>query len=105
MLAKIIEGAHQQNRKNEIYYSYYALLATESMKNRSQNANTQTSSRGEHFQTAKYVKYGLDKQFKISQLTAAAAPCKINDGVLQQNIKQCDRLFILCSSGNRKHVQ
>jgi hypothetical protein len=70
------------------------------MNNNSQNANTQTSSRGEHFQTAKYMKYGLDMQFKISQYTAAAMPGKINDGVLQPNINKCNRLFLLCFPSN-----
>ena len=57
------------------------------------------------FQTANYMKYGLDKQFKISQYAAAAAPCEINEGVLQRNINKCDRLFVLRSPRNREHKQ
>ena len=100
---KINEGGHQQNKKNAADYAYYLPLAIKSMNNHSQNSNTQTSSCGKHFQTAKHLKYGLDKQFKISQLTAAVAPCKINEGDYQQNTNKCGRLFILCSPGNQEH--
>jgi hypothetical protein len=84
-------------------YLCYAFLATKSINEDSQNSNTQTSSCGKHFQTAKQLKYGLDKQFKISQLTAAVAPCKINEGDYQQNTNKCGRLFILFSPGNKEH--
>jgi hypothetical protein len=51
------------------------------------------------------MKYGHNKQFIISQYTAAVVPAKINEGAHQQNIKKWDRLFILCSLGNQEHEQ
>ena len=41
------------------------------------------SSHGKHFCTAKSMKYGHNKQFKILQPTAAAMPCEINEGAHQ----------------------
>jgi hypothetical protein len=51
------------------------------------------------------MKYGHNKQFKISQYTAAAVLCKINEGAHQKIKIKCGRLFILCSSGNQEHEQ
>jgi hypothetical protein len=39
----------------------------------------QTPSHGKHYCKAKIYKYGHNKQFKILQYTAAAAPCEINE--------------------------
>ena len=68
-------------------YSFYALMATKSTNNNFQIWNTNNPSRGKDFQTEKYMKYGHNKEFKISQYTAAAMPCEANEGVHQQNKK------------------
>ena len=90
---------------NAVDYSHYALLATERMNNDFHNWNAQTPSHGKHFQIGIYMKYGHNKQFKLSNITAAAVLCKINEGEHQWNMKKCGWLFTLCSSGNRVHGQ
>ena len=51
------------------------------------------------------MKYGPNKQFKILEYVAAAAPCEIIEGTHQRTTKKCERLSILCSHGNREHEQ
>ena len=85
MRCKMNEGVHQQNKRNVAADSYYALPATESKNNNFQNRNTQTPSRGEHFQIAKYMNYGHNKQFKVLQYTAAAVPMKVRTNERKNN--------------------
>ena len=57
---------NEQQQKTE-EYSYYALMATKIISNNFENWNMQTPSNGTHSWTAKYMKYGHNKQFKILQ--------------------------------------
>ena len=91
--------------KNAEDYLFYALMATDSMSNNFQNWNMQTPSHGKHYWTAKYMNYGHNKQFKISQYTAAAAPGKINEGAHQWNKKNMRQIIHIMLSGNQEHEQ